>query len=104
MDETGPITGQEGDRFRDLVGSGGPPWSTNPLERLNKEVERRTDVVGVFLNPAALLRLAGSVLVEAHDERQVADKRYLCETTLALLRAVRDSDDQSIAVPAAITA
>jgi putative transposase len=79
-------------------------WSTNPLERLNKEVKRRTDVVGVFPNPAALLRLAGSVLVEAHDEWQVADKRYLSETTLALLNPTRDSDDQPVAVPAAITA
>src|ERR1700682_5134678 len=47
--------------------------------RLKKKVKRRTDVVGVFPNPAALLRLAGSLLVEAHDEWQVAEKRYLSE-------------------------
>jgi putative transposase len=74
------------------------------IERLNKEIKRRTDVVGVFPNPAALLRLAGSVLVEAHDEWQVADKRYLSETTLALLTTNGDPNDQSVAQPTAITA
>jgi putative transposase len=60
-------------------------WSTNPIERLNKEVKRRTDVVGIFPNTDALLRLSACVLIEAHDEWQDSDRRYLSEASMALL-------------------
>jgi transposase-like protein len=68
----------------------------------HQEVKRRTDVVGVFPNPEALLRLAGAVLVEAHDEWQATDRRYLAETSMALL--TQPATQEGVASPELMTA
>ena len=77
-------------------------WSTNPLERVNKEIKRRTDVVGVFPNAAALLRLAGSVLTEQHDEREAGERRYFSEASmleLASMNKLIEVVDEAVILP-----
>ncbi|MBV8855109.1 MAG: IS256 family transposase [Sinobacteraceae bacterium] len=68
--------------------------STNPIERLNGEIKRRSDVVGIFPNDAAVTRLIGAVLLEQNDEWAVQRARYMSLETIAPL-----SDDPAVSLP-----
>lgn len=62
--------------------------STNPLERLNKELRRRTRVVGIFPTDGSVLRLVGMLLVEQHEEWTAGDRRYFSANSMKLLTSL----------------
>ena len=68
--------------------------STNPIERLNGEIKRRSDIVGIFPNEAAVSRLIGAILLEQNDEWAVQRARYMTLETIAPL-----SDDVAVSLP-----
>jgi putative transposase len=79
-------------------------WSTNPLERLNGEIKRRTNVVGIFPNDASVARLVTAVVLEAHDEWAVAERRYLSEESMAKLYTDPVPELATEEAPLAVTA
>jgi len=74
-------------------------WSTRPLDRLNGEIKRRTNFVGIFPNDASVLRLITAVVVETHDEWQVVERRYLSEESMAKIHATGNNEPTAITEP-----
>jgi putative transposase len=79
-------------------------WSTNPLERLNKEVKRRTNVVGIFPNDAAIVRLVGSQLLEQQEEWQLERRRFFSEASMARIPQPEEPRELSEADPSGAVA